>query len=77
MRAESGCRADAYNASNSNGSNDAGLMQINSIHVESGLIDSEARFDPAANIDAAYAIYRGGGWEAWSAYNNGAYQRYL
>jgi hypothetical protein len=77
MQAESGCRADAFNGSNSNGSNDAGLMQINSIHVVSGLVGDQERFDPATNVQAAYAIYQGSGWGAWSAFNNGAYQRYM
>lgn len=77
MQAESGCHADAYNPSNSNGSNDAGLFQINSIHVSSGLITNQGRFDPEQNIRATYAIYSGGGWRAWSAYNNGAYLKYL
>lgn len=83
MRAESGCNSRAYNASNYDGSNDAGLMQINSIHVSSGLISSEARFNPAENMRAAYAIYQGAvdssgdGWSAWAAYNNGSYALYL
>ena len=67
----------AYNKANKNGSNDAGLMQINSIHVNSGLISSEDRFIPEKNIAAAYAIYKGSGFRAWSAYNNGSYQKYL
>ena len=66
MRAESGCRPDAYNGSNYNGSNDAGLFQINSIHVESGLITDSGRMDAKENVRAAYAIYRGSGWKAWS-----------
>jgi len=75
--AESGGNHMSYNPSNSNGSNDAGLMQINSIHVNSGLIGSEDRFDPIKNLAAAYAIYKGSGFKAWSAYNNGAYERFL
>lgn len=75
--AESQGNPRAYNASNSDGSNDAGLMQINSIHVRSGLIGDEERFNPEANIRAAWAIYQGNGWKAWSAFNNGKYQKYL
>lgn len=67
----------AYNGANTNGTNDAGLMQINSIHVQSGLIGDQERFDPAANLRAAYAIYQGGGWGAWSSFNSGVYQQYL
>lgn len=74
MQAESRCDPRAYNGHmNSDGSNDAGLFQINSIHVAGGLIDSEERFNPEANVRAAYAIYRGSGWRAWSAFNNGRY----
>lgn len=75
--AESGGRSDAYNGSNYNGSNDAGLMQINSIHVQSGLIGDKDRFDPEENMKAAYAIYKGSGWKAWSAYNNRRYLKFL
>jgi hypothetical protein len=75
--AESGGRADAFNGSNSNGTNDAGLMQINSIHVTSGLIGYQDRFNPELNMRAAYAIYNGSGWSAWVAYNNGSYLKYL
>lgn len=77
MQAESGCRVNAYNGANSNGSNDAGLFQINSIHVQSGLISDQARFEPSANVKAAFAIYLGSGWSAWSAYNNGSYQKFM
>ncbi len=77
MQAESGCRASADNTGlNRNGSNDKGLMQINSVHVPHLIGDNE-RFNPEANIRAAYAIYSGGGWSAWSAYTNGSYAKYL
>lgn len=76
-KAESGNNPSAYNGSNSNGSNDAGLMQVNSIHVDSGLISSEDRFNPEKNMAAAYAIYKGSGFRAWSAFNNGSYLKYL
>lgn len=76
MRAESGCNQQAYNAANYDGSSDAGLFQINSVHCP-GLISSQARFEPSANVKAAYAIYMGSGWNAWTTYTNGAYQKYL
>lgn len=75
--AESGGNPNAYNSSNYNGTNDAGLMQINSIHVTSGLIGDKDRFNPELNIKAAYAIYLGSGFGAWSAFNNKSYERYL
>lgn len=75
--AESHGNSQAFNPGNSDGSNDAGLMQINSIHVQSGLIGDQERFNPQENMRAAYAIYQGGGFRAWSAFNNGAYNKYL
>ena len=72
MKAESGCNPSADNSGlNTDGTDDKGLMQINSIHVTSGLIKDKDRFVPEKNIRAAYAIYTGSGWSAWSAYNNG------
>lgn len=78
MKAESGCNPSADNTGlNYDGSNDKGLMQINSIHVASGLIGDAERLDPVKNIRAAYSIYLGSGWSAWSAYNNGAYLKHM
>jgi len=75
MRAESGCNPQAYNA-NTNGTDDKGLFQINSIHVRSGLIADEERTDSAKNIEAAYKIWQGSGLRAWVAYINGSYKKY-
>lgn len=78
MQAESGCNPESDNTGlNSDGTNDKGLFQINSIHIKSGLIADKQRKDPVKNIKAAYAIYRGSGWMAWSAYNNGSYTKFL
>lgn len=77
MHAESGCDPSAYNPANTDGTNDAGLFQINSIHVDSGLIGSDERFDIVANVRAAFAIYRGSGWRAWSAYNAGKHLKFM
>lgn len=79
-KAESGGRSDAYNQ-NSNGTDDAGIFQINSVH--SALISSQDRYNDTLNANAAYRIYTerkgwdGIGWTAWSTYNNKAYLRYL
>lgn len=75
--AESRGNALAYNGHNSNGSNDAGLMQINSIHVKSGLISDQDRFDANKNMAAAYRIYKGSGFKAWSSFNSGAYLKHI
>jgi soluble lytic murein transglycosylase-like protein len=77
MQAESGCTPEAFNGKNRNGSNDAGLFQINSIHVKSGLISDQARFDPESNVRAAFAIYKGSGWKAWSSYNAGKHIKFM
>lgn len=74
-QAESGCRADAIGY-NTNGTNDVGVFQINSVHVPN-LITDKARLDPVKNVAAAYAIYSSSGWSAWSAYNNQSYLKYL
>jgi len=78
MQAESGCDSTSDNTGlNRDGSNDKGLFQINSIHRD--LIGDTERFDPARNIDVAFQIYRGAkyNWTPWSAYNSGAYLKYL
>lgn len=72
--AESGGNPQAYGV-NTNGTSDGGLMQINSIHTD--LISLKDRFDPTLNVRAAYQIYRGRGFKAWSSYNSGAYLKYL
>lgn len=72
--AESGGRTDALNTANRNGSWDAGLMQINSIHGYS----QQALFDVKTNVAAALKIYRAAGnsWRPWSTYNSGSYLRF-
>ncbi|MEA9985660.1 transglycosylase SLT domain-containing protein [Subtercola sp. RTI3] len=76
MKAESGCDPAADNTgTNANGSNDKGLLQINSVH--SDLISDLDRLDPTKNIRAAYEIYRGSGWRAWSSFNSGKYKQFL
>lgn len=79
MQAESGCRSQAYNGTlNTDGTNDAGLFQVNSIHN-----NTKSRFDPETNVKLAYGIYRGrttwdsNGWRAWSVYNNNKYKEFL
>jgi len=52
-------------------------MQINSVHVKSGLIGYDERFDPHKNVKAAYAIYLSSGWNAWSAYYTGKYLKFM
>lgn len=75
MEAESSCRADATN-SNTNGSVDRGLFQVNSVH--SDMVPSLGQlFDPATNVATAYRIYTGSGWRAWNAFTAGRYLQFL
>lgn len=57
---------------NSNGSTDYGLWQINSVHNFSGNL-----LDPQVNAAAARTVFNSQGFQAWSTYNSGAYTRYL
>lgn len=78
-KAESGMNCKAVNGSNSNGSIDRGLFQINSIHN----YNVSDLFDCHKNIDIAYKIYlqkqswTGDGFQAWSVYNNKRYLKFL
>ena len=74
MRAESSCNPNSDNTGlNRDGSNDKGLFQINSIH---GFSDTE-RLDPIRNIEIAFRIWKSQGYQAWSAYGNGAYLKFM
>jgi cell wall-associated NlpC family hydrolase len=66
-KAESGWTVDAINTSNSNGSIDRGLFQINSVHSQYNA--AQLLSDPRYNTMAAKAIYDGQGLKAWSTYN--------
>lgn len=62
---------------NSNGSHDTGIFQINSIHERTlakwGWTLEDMK-DCKKNIDFAYGhVYLSAGWGAWSAYNNKSY----
>lgn len=79
MKAESSCNPRAYNGTmNKDGSNDAGLFQVNSIHDA-----TSARFNPTHNIALAHRIYKSrakwdsSGWKAWSVFNNGRYLQFM
>jgi cell wall-associated NlpC family hydrolase len=68
--AESSGNPGAVNNSNSNGTSDYGLMQINSSHGD--LLKSGSWSDPVANMRMAKAVYDSQGWGAWTTYNSGA-----
>lgn len=69
--AESGGKSDATN-SNTNGSTDRGLWQINSVH------GGQSTFDPIANAKAAINISSNGkNWSPWVTFTTGAYKKFL
>ena len=76
MNAESGCRTNALGR-NTNGTNDAGLFQVNSIHDT-----TDRRYQPEHNVALAYKIYAArskwdsSGWKAWSVCLNGKVKCY-
>jgi len=77
FRAESGFKHDAINI-NSNGTVDFGCFQINSIHLKNIDTTNINLLNCKDNIDIAYKIYtQWKGFKAWSAFNNGAYKKYL
>lgn len=67
---------DLFNI-NTNGSMDVGVFQINSIHYKKPQCKLRDMTDPIKNVDCAYSIYEGSGWGAWSAFNNGSYEKNL
>ena len=72
--AESGFNCKAINDKlNKDGSWDAGLLQVNSIH---GYEKTEL-LDCHRNTDISYKIYQSQGFRAWSVYNNGKYRKFL
>ena len=54
-----------------------GLLQINTVHLERAGLNLRDLLDCKANIDFAYRLYVERGFQPWSTYNNGAYQKYL
>lgn len=73
--AESGGKLDAVGGPNSDGSEDLGLWQINSIHTQykrEWLLN-----DAEYNAKAAYEIYKSQGWKAWTQWRNKAYVPFL
>lgn len=80
MTAESGRYTEAWHDNVSDDdevlSTDRGLFQINSVH-DFKLPPAEA-FDPEANATyAAKLSANGKDWTPWSAYNSGAYKKYM
>ncbi len=71
-KGESGWNENAVNASNTDGSTDRGLWQINSVH------GSLSTLDPMANARAAFRISSGGrNWAPWVVFQKGLHRQYL
>lgn len=70
-KAESGLKCDRISKPNTNGTIDRGLFQLNSAYYPH-LPNCTDNILKAKEIRDAW-----GNWEAWSAYNNGAYKKYL
>ena len=74
--AESSGHIDATNT-NTNGSVDYGIWQINSVHAD--LFNQYPQWWSVENADMAHAVYAAAGnkFSPWTTYNSGAYQLYM
>ena len=63
--------------SNTNGSVDYGLWQINTVH--GSLLNQGDKFNPLDNAKMALTVFRGAGnkWTPWPSYNNGSSQGFM
>jgi hypothetical protein len=78
--AESGGNTQAHNSKPPDDS--YGLWQINMLgsmgparRKQFGIKSNDELFDPATNARAAYMIYKGSGWKAWTTYTRETYKR--
>lgn len=62
---------------NSDGTLDWGYFQINTVHLKRPGLNLRDLLDCKANIDFAYQLYVERGFQPWSTYNNGAYEKHL
>lgn len=67
---ESGRNPEAISPINADGSQDRGLLQINSVHG----YDPDRLLEPAYNMAAAREVWERQGWGAWTAYRNGLHR---
>lgn len=77
--AESGGRTEAHNSKPPDDS--YGLWQINMYgplgptrRKQFGITKNEQLFDPSTNAKAAYMVWKGSGWNAWTTYTSGKYK---
>lgn len=81
-KAESGGNANAHNTNSGTGDDSYGLWQINyygGLKAErtASFGPGPGLFDPQKNANAAYQIFKGSGWNAWSTYKRGDYKQYM
>lgn len=76
MKAESGGKVGAFN-SNTNGSVDIGLFQINSVHFDKVSCSLQEVATEDGNIACALSIYKTSGWSPWVAFNSGAFKQFV
>ncbi len=75
--AESGGKVGAYNPGGSGDvENSCGLWQIN-VLAHPQYDRNKLLNDAAYNAKAAFAVWKGSGWNAWGAYSNGSYLVYM
>lgn len=73
FKCESELKPDAYNGSNTNGSNDTGIAQINSVHDTTGY----DLYDVQDNLKFAKKLYDSDGWLPWVCFNKNLWQKHL
>lgn len=80
--AESGGNPRAHNPNPPD--NSYGLWQINMLgrlgpdrRRRLGISSNDALFDPATNARAAFMIWKGSGWNAWTTYTRGTYKKHM
>lgn len=77
MKAESGCNTHAVGDNYPIGgllAPSCGLFQVRTL---AGRPTCEELKDPATNVAWAYRLYTARGFQPWSVYNSGAYQKYM
>lgn len=75
--AESGGRTDIASPTNTNGTRDYGLWQINSVHKD--LLTGHDWADPVQNARMAFHVFADAHyrWTPWSTFNSGSYKRFM
>lgn len=71
--AESAGQVDAEHT-NSDGSTDYGLWQVNSVHKFDA---KKLKSDAIYNAKSAHTVYQEQGWKAWTTWKSGAYKSHL